>query len=119
MRTRDAVPVAGTTAHDNFDQSPTILPRRLTGARCRCSACGQQFNSTTAFDAHRVGDYLPQRRRCLTPEHMIARGMHLNPGGYWITETRTERVLRRGRAAGSGDRLEVNAKGRAAFSKPP
>jgi len=55
---------------------------RLTGDRCQCPSCGQYFNSTGAFDRHRVGDYTA--RRCLTVADMVAAGMRRNDAGFWI-----------------------------------
>ena len=60
---------------------------RLTGSRSLCPSCHQRFNSTYAFDRHRVGAY-PSHRRCLTHDEMIARGMLINARGFWITEAR-------------------------------
>jgi hypothetical protein len=58
----------------------------LRGDHCRCSACGSHFNSTKAFDRHRAGDY--SDRRCLSAAEMRMRGMTINSGGWWITESR-------------------------------
>jgi len=33
-----------------------------------CSGCGQNFSSTKAGDKHRVGNFFPDERRCLTGE---------------------------------------------------
>ncbi len=72
-----------------------IPPRRkLTGCRCRCGACGEHFNSVTAFDLHRAGTF--EARRCLAPAEMVAFGMSSTVAGFWITETREQRELRRG-----------------------
>ena len=57
----------------------TTAQRVLRGDRCRCRACGEYVNSTSAFDRHRVGAYdltAPKHgRRCLTPDEMRARRM--------------------------------------------
>lgn len=58
---------------------------RLTGQRNQCRGCSQYFNSITAFEKHRTGDY-DHGRRCKTPEEMIAEGMSLNAAGFWITK---------------------------------
>jgi hypothetical protein len=58
---------------------------RLTGDRNQCRGCGEFFNSTTAFDAHRSGDY-GKDRRCRTAGEMQKRGMLKNADGFWITE---------------------------------
>ncbi|MGQ0834974.1 MAG: FDXHR family putative zinc-binding protein [Gammaproteobacteria bacterium] len=59
----------------------THLP--LTGNRCRCSACGQHFNSVTVFDRHRTGSW--PDRRCLSPAEMSAKGWLRNDASFWIT----------------------------------
>jgi hypothetical protein len=62
--------------------------RRLTGDRNQCPGCGQFFNSTSSFDAHRTGPFgtpgEAARRRCMTVEEMQAKGMTLNQAGYWV-----------------------------------
>ena len=72
-----------------------------------CSACGQDFGSLSAFDAHRLGkypqtgpseylerlrigltaaDWTPEQgRRCLEPEEMTGRGWKQDPNGRWRT----------------------------------
>lgn len=44
-----------------------------------CCSCGATFSGSTAGDKHRVGDHAvsagPSRRRCLTADEMLARGM--------------------------------------------
>jgi hypothetical protein len=110
MSASDDAPAVATTVRSDVNGSRAIMPRRrLTGARCRCSACGQHFNSVAAFDMHRVGTYQPIRRICLLPQEMQARGMSVNRAGFWITEARAERVLSRGLAPRSGDRRGVHA----------
>lgn len=59
-----------------------------------CRACGEDFGSVTAFDAHRVGkhayEYSPQHpdgRRCLTLKEMTAKSFKLNTRGAWSTST--------------------------------
>jgi hypothetical protein len=51
---------------------------RLTGDRCRCTACGALFTTTRNFDKHRVGKY--PERRCAEPS---AVGLVLNARGFW------------------------------------
>lgn len=51
-----------------------------TGHRTEhCCSCGNTFTGTTAGDKHRVGDHAvfvgPSRRRCLTADEMLAKGM--------------------------------------------
>lgn len=64
-------------------------PLTLRGDRCRCSllteGCGESFNSTAAFDKHRVWAEGKVIRRCLTVEEMLAKGMAKNASGYWVT----------------------------------
>lgn len=59
---------------------------RMTGNRCRCTACGEAFNSSSVFDRHRVGGWQGRGadRRCLSPSEMRARGWTINAHGYWI-----------------------------------
>jgi uncharacterized C2H2 Zn-finger protein len=63
---------------------------RLTGDRNECPGCGELFNSTSAFDRHRLGKHGikegPERRRCMSIEEIVARGMSKNAAGFWITE---------------------------------
>lgn len=59
------------------------IPRRLTESRCKCSACGEHFNSVSVFDAHRVGSY-DIGRRCLTVSEMLCRGWIQNAVGFFI-----------------------------------
>lgn len=52
--------------------------------REHCPACCETFNSATAGDMHRVGDWTDAHpRRCLSPEEMLERGMVLGSDGYW------------------------------------
>ena len=79
--------------------------RVLRGDHCRCSGCGERFNSTKAFDRHRRGDYQGGDRRCLTPEGMAAAGMSQNSGGWWITAAnqRPDGSIRRDSVGGERD----------------
>ena len=58
-----------------------------------CCSCGETFSGTTAGDMHRTGDHAishgPNRRRCLTPDEMLAKGMTFitNSHGTWIWGT--------------------------------
>lgn len=69
---------------------------RLTGARCRCSICGKRFNSVSAFDRHRYGDYgdYGRNRRCRTWQELRARGWVVNDAGFWIERPRRDSVAR-------------------------
>jgi hypothetical protein len=57
---------------------------KVTHSRCKCPGCHRFFNSTAAFDKHRIGMH-GKDRRCMTAEEMIAKGMDKNSDGYWIT----------------------------------
>lgn len=37
---------------------------KVGSERCQCAACGQYFAGLEAFDAHRVGSYNPDTRKC-------------------------------------------------------
>lgn len=62
---------------------------KLTGRRCECTACGDLFNSESAFDRHRVGEFAglggTSSRRCLTQAELLASGWCRNGAGAWIT----------------------------------
>lgn len=62
----------------------------LRGDRCRCSACGEYFNSTGMFDAHRRGAY--PDRRCLTVAEMYSKGYLPNQAGFWIRKAMARRT---------------------------
>lgn len=70
--------------------------RKLTGDHNQCPTCAEYFNSTAAFDKHRVqvsavkGETFP--RRCRTEAEMFAAGMDRNAGGWWITARNPEFV---------------------------
>lgn len=51
--------------------------------RCRCSGCGEHFNSVGAFDKHRTIDN--GERRCMTIAEMQELGMAMNAAQYWVT----------------------------------
>lgn len=51
-----------------------------------CTGCHESFNSDTAFDKHRTGDY-DTGRRCMTADEMTAKGMSKNSKDWWITAT--------------------------------
>lgn len=66
----------------------------LRGARCRCVVCGKSFNSPSAFDRHRKGDYGDggRHRRCLTWQELRAMGWKVNGAGFWIERQRIDRA---------------------------
>ena len=57
-----------------------------------CAYCHETFTGTTAGDMHRVGKHGvtagPDRRRCLTLEEMLGKGMTTDARGYWTTGKR-------------------------------
>jgi hypothetical protein len=73
-----------------------MIAYRLTGSRCRCASCCEHFNSVRAFDRHRVGRFGSggEDRHCLTVAAMFARGWSVNSQGFWVMETRLDRLLR-------------------------
>ena len=83
-------------------------PQILTGNRCRCSSCGEHFNSVSVFDRHRVGDWKDRglHRRCLTVAEMHSRGWALNSAGFWIRKAAQDAREPWHRTRGSGDRPE-------------
>jgi len=62
---------------------------KLTGRRCECTACGDLFNSESAFDRHRIGEFTyldgASSRRCLTETELLDAGWSRNGAGAWIT----------------------------------
>lgn len=81
------------------------MGRELSGDHCRCMACGERFNSTYAFDKHRVGAYAPigklSTRRCLGVAEMTAAGMSRNAGGWWISKAMADPSKLGARASGA------------------
>jgi hypothetical protein len=79
--------------------------RKLTGDHCQCAACGEYFNSTVAFDKHRVHKIASMEpeiwvRGCLDTPHMKARGMAVSSTGWWITSVKADSSLSRMRQNG-------------------
>lgn len=58
------------------------MKKRLSGDRNQCPSCHLYFNSTSAFDKHRTGDFSGQRT-CLTEQEMAQRGMVVRDDGFW------------------------------------
>jgi hypothetical protein len=56
--------------------------KKLKGDRNQCQGCKEFFNSTGAFDKHRVGQHGVDRR-CMTKDEMLAKEMHLGDDGFW------------------------------------
>lgn len=51
--------------------------------RNMCPSCGEFFNSTAAFDKHRID--APEGRRCMDATEMLAKGMSKKETGHWVT----------------------------------
>ena len=60
---------------------------RVGQSKNQCMSCKEYFNSNSAFEKHRRGQYGVDRR-CMTPDEMASKLMEKNAGGYWITEPR-------------------------------
>jgi hypothetical protein len=48
-----------------------------------CRMCNEDFGSVSAFDAHRVGTYYPDTRRCLDDGEMLAKHWRQDSRGRW------------------------------------
>lgn len=81
---------------------PTL---RIGSNQCQCDSCGEFFGGVRTFDLHRVfmdkdskGKYIENwdRRRCLTPAEMEAKGWRKNKHGFWGRDYST---TKRGEAA--------------------
>lgn len=57
---------------------------KVHGDRNQCAGCSKLFNSTAAFDKHRIGDF-GKDRRCATSTEMLDKGMVVASSGYWVT----------------------------------
>ena len=58
---------------------------KLRGDTNQCPTCDKYFNSTKAFNLHRIGEHGIDRR-CKTTEEMLSKGMAINHRGFWVTE---------------------------------
>ena len=63
------------------------MTKVLRGDRCQCTACGEFFNSTFAFDKHRRGKH-GINRHCMAVNRMYQAGMAINGAGFWISAPR-------------------------------
>ncbi len=68
---------------------------KLTGDRNQCPGCGQYFNSTHAFDKHRVGEHQKNSRTCLSTLQMTEKGMFVGHDGFWRGSAMPETALER------------------------
>jgi hypothetical protein len=62
----------------------------------QCPTCFEVFNSTYAFDKHRVGSFENNTRRCLTEDEMKAIGMATNKRDRWVSSLMDSGVSRGG-----------------------
>lgn len=67
--------------------------KTLSGDRNQCAGCGEYFNSSFAFDRHRVGEHEGEQRRCMTVDEMLARGMSVSASGFWITSAMPQKLI--------------------------
>jgi len=76
-----------------------MIAHKLTGSRCRCTNCGELFNSASVFSRHRFGSLKggSVNRQCLTVDEMIARGWVHNVRGFWIERARIDVTRRAGK----------------------
>lgn len=57
---------------------------KLTGDRNQCRGCGEYFNSTFAFEKHRIGEF-GEDRRCMTVDEMRGAKMDKNAAQFWVS----------------------------------
>lgn len=90
-----------------------MVALRLNGNRCRCTACGEHFNSVSTFDRHRVGGWQGRGadRRWLNPSEMRANGWSLNARGFWIERKRPPERIDRTRHSGAAVQTATLARG--------
>ena len=62
----------------------TTKRRTLGEEHNQCPACSAYFNSTYAFDMHRIGEF-GRNRRCMTETEMLNAGMGLNKTKWWVS----------------------------------
>ena len=56
-----------------------------SGQRCECCACGEYFNKTATFEAHRVGAFGARNtRRCLSIREMELKNFTKTQDDYWL-----------------------------------
>jgi hypothetical protein len=71
-----------------FNAENPMLP--IGSDKCRCTACGDHFNSGFAFSSHRSGA-VGIDRRCLSDAERLAKGWELSSTGHWHTGSRGAR----------------------------
>jgi putative DNA primase/helicase len=100
---RSASDVECRRTKDALDASDTRAGRARGASNSRvCGACDHSFNSTTAFDEHRIGKFTrdppTHGRRCLSTDEMLARGMTQGKRG-WLTRAASRNCAVRNDAA--------------------
>ena len=60
--------------------------------KCQCTACGEYFSSTYAFDRHRYGPFNGDRR-CLSGDEMVAKGWSKGPLRHWARRAMPHTVV--------------------------
>ncbi len=70
------------------DKHPKL---KLKGKRNQCCSCGKGFNSLSAFEKHRLGNFGIDRR-CATTDGMLEMGMFLPDIGFWVSERMTNAI---------------------------
>lgn len=73
---------AGTSIPLGERAAGTRATKSLRGDRNQCAACGEYFNSSSAFDKHRIGEF-GRDRGCASWFGMAHIGMHLGTDGFW------------------------------------
>lgn len=91
---RGAVSDAGTLPSAS---AANVSAPKLTGNRCQCTACGENFNGVQPFDAHRLGEH-GVNRHCMTVPDMEAAGFVRNAAGFWCERAQEPRIGARARA---------------------
>lgn len=94
----------------------------LSGDRNQCSECGLLFNSSGAFDKHRIGrsgvSEGPDARRCMTQTEMRFYGMSKSNAGFWVKAVMTEEERERTRGTPSETDSEQYVGGKTASGNP-
>jgi len=70
------------TGNPQSERADDMSEKPLRGDRNQCAACGNYFNSTAAFDKHRVGEF-GKDRGCMGWFEMAHIGMHYGADGFW------------------------------------
>jgi len=82
------------------------MRKTLRGDRNQCAACGNHFNSTAAFDKHRVGEF-GKDRGCMGWFEMAHIGMHYGADGFWRGSKRLDSFFS-ATDSGAGQRLAAS-----------